>query len=269
MDTREERYAVVTGASHGFGKFMAIELAQRGINTLLVALPGEDVEHISQQLRSLGTKSHYYETDLSITENVVDLAQWINENFSVYVLINNAGIGGSKGFVESNINQITSMIQLNITATTILIHQLLPNLLKQKDSYILNVSSMASFSPMGYKTVYPASKKFIQHFSRGLRQELKDTCVFVSVVHPGPMITNSTISSRLAHHGVLGKMGLLNPETVAKATIRQLFKKRRLILVGAANRFLWLLMIMVPDWIKLPLLTNAVKREIAFEEKGK
>src|SRR5699024_12447816 len=66
------------------------------------------------------------------------------------------------------------MIQLNVTAPTLLTHQLLQNLQKQEAAYILNISSLAAFSPIGYKTVYPASKVFIHSFSRGLNQELKE-----------------------------------------------------------------------------------------------
>lgn len=265
--TTTKLFAVVTGASQGLGKYMAIELALRGINTILVALPGEDVDKVCAQLKALGTESYYYETDLSIKENVVAFAQWVNDSYNIYVLINNAGIGGTNSYAASKLEYINSIIQLNVTAVAVLTHQLLPNLQKQKKSYILNVSSMASFSPIGYKTVYPASKKFVHHFSRGLYQELKDTNVFVSVVHPGPMKTNHNITERIERQGILGKVGLLDPRDVARISIRQLFKRDTLILVGIANQFLWLLMTIIPIWIKLPLLTNAVKREINFEQK--
>lgn len=86
-------------------------------------------------------------------------------------------------------------------ATSLLTHQLLPNLQKSSKAYVLNVSSLAAFSPIGYKTVYPASKAFIHSFSRGLYQELKDTNVFVSVVNPGPMKTNAEVSRRIEEQG--------------------------------------------------------------------
>jgi len=138
-------------------------------------------------------------------------------------------------------------------------HQLLPNLLRQPKAYILNVSSMAAFSPIGFKTVYPASKTFIHSFSRGLHEELKDTNVFVSVVNPGAMKTNKDVCKRIEKQGFLGKLTLLDPDHVASYSIRQLFKKDSVIMV---NPISWLLMKILPIWIKLPLMTQAIKKEM-------
>ena len=121
---------------------------------------------------------------------------------------------------------------------------------------------MAAFSPMGFKTVYPASKAFIHHFSRGLYQELKDTNIFVSVVNPGPMKTNADTSARIDKQGFLAQMGLLSPERVAQISIRQLFKKDSMIMLNWVNGVHWLLMKLIPIWLRLPLLTKVIEREV-------
>ncbi len=118
---------------------------------------------------------------------------------------------------------------------------------------------MAAFSPIGFKTVYPASKTFIHSFSRGLHEELKDTNVFVSVVNPGAMKTNKDVCKRIEKQGFLGKLTLLDPDHVASYSIRQLFKKDSVIMV---NPISWLLMKILPIWIKLPLMTQAIKKEM-------
>lgn len=125
---------------------------------------------------------------------------------------------------------------------------------------------MAAFSPMGFKTVYPASKAFIHHFTRGLYQELKDTSVFVSVVNPGPMRTNQDVTNRINRQGLLGRIGLLSPEKVAEISIRQLLKKDTMIMLSLGNGINWLLMKIIPIWLRLPLLTNAIKREINMKK---
>jgi uncharacterized protein len=262
MAEKRTTFALVTGASQGFGRCIAMELAKKGYNLILVALPNENIQQIASQAKALAVEAIYYETDLTNKENVLALTEWVNQNFDVSVLINNAGKGGTRSFLSCNADYIDSIIQLNITAPALITHQLLPNLKKQENAYILNVSSMASFSPIGYKTVYPASKRFVQHFSRGLYQELKGTNVFVSVVHPGPMKTNKDVSQRIERQGSLGRIGLLSPEKAAKICINQLFKKDSLILLGWANHLNWLLMSIIPIWIKLPLLTTAVRREL-------
>src|SRR5690606_35591644 len=198
----EGKYAVITGSSQGLGKSFAYELAKNGWNLILISLPDENLQHMSKRLNSLfGIRAFYYETDLTIKDNVMAVCNWINGNFDIQMLINNAGIGGTKRFDEVSSAYIEKIIQLNVLATTLLTHQLLPNLKRQEKSYVLNVSSLAAFSPIAYKTVYPASKAFIHSFSRGLYQELKDTSVFVSVVNPGPMRTNPDTTKRINEQG--------------------------------------------------------------------
>jgi short-subunit dehydrogenase len=178
------------------------------------------------------------------------------------MLINNAGIGGTSEFEKTNGSLINNIILLNVRATALLTHQLLPLLKQNQPAWILNVASMASFSPIGYKTVYPASKVFVLSFSRGLHEELKGSGVFVSVVHPGPMKTNEDSTRRIEKQGMLAKMGLLSPEVMAKKTLDKLFRKDTLILIGWINKLNWLLMKTIPVWVRLPLITQIVKREI-------
>lgn len=259
MDTNES-YAVVTGASQGLGKAFAEHLARKNINVIVVSLPGQNLKELSCELEeNYHIKSHYYEVDLSVHGNVMKLTEWLNTNFNIHILINNAGLGGTKKFTEATSDYINTILQVNVTATSLITHQLLPNLLKQPKAYILNVSSMAAFSPVGFKTVYPASKTFIHSFSRGLHEELKNTNVFVSVVNPGAMKTNTDVCKRIEKQGFLGRLTLLNPDKVASRCIQQLFKKDSVIMV---NPISWLVMKILPIWIKLPLMTQAIKREI-------
>ncbi|HBG53548.1 MAG TPA: short-chain dehydrogenase, partial [Rikenellaceae bacterium] len=180
-----------------------------------------------------------------------------------FMLINNAGTGGSIRFEEAGTDYLDRIIQLNIMATTLLTRQLIPNLLAQKKAYILNVSSMAAFSPIGYKTIYPASKVFVHFFSRSLYQEYKHTNLFVSVVNPGPMKTNPEVTRRIEKQGFFSHWGVMDPAKVAAISIRQLFKRDTLIMLGFANGLNWLVLKLVPIYIRLPLLSRAVKKEIA------
>ncbi|MFW5687841.1 MAG: SDR family NAD(P)-dependent oxidoreductase [Bacteroidota bacterium] len=259
----KNQIAVITGASQGLGKAFVKELAKRQMNVVLVSLPGQNLSQLSEWIsREYKVQTWHYETDFSTDRNILNLAGWLNANFNISVLINNAGIGGTKAFEEAQIDYIDSIIQVNIKATTLLTHQLLPNLKRQPRSYILNVSSIAAFSPVGYKTVYPASKAFVHFFSRGLYAELKDTNVFVSVINPGPMATSEEITSRIKRQGIIGKLTLLKPENVARYAITRLLKKDTVIMV---NPLIWLVSIMLPIWIKLPIMTKIVKRELNYE----
>lgn len=257
----EDTFAVITGASLGLGKSFAQEMAKQGKNLILVSLSNEGLPDLCHNMEEqYGIKAVCYETDLSSKENVLAMSRDINEKFEVSFLINNAGIGGTKKFEEASSSYIEKIIQINVLATALLTHQLLPNLKRQSCAYILNVSSLAAFSPIGYKTVYPASKAFINSFSRGLGQELKETNVFVSVVNPGPMRTNEEVKRRIKEQGFLGKITSLNPDKVACYCIYQLQQKR--VPVITVNHMSWLFLKILPIWIKLPLLTNKIKKEL-------
>ena len=243
------------------GRSFARELAAKGINTILVSLPDENLAGFNQEIRnSYGVNSQFYELDLTRPEELEPFIEQLNDRFEIFLLINNAGIGGTMKFDHAQTRDIDNIIKLNVWVVSVLAHKLMPNLLRQPKGYILNVSSIAAGSPMGYKTVYPASKAFVYSFSLGLNEELKDTNVSVSVVNPGPMATNSEGSSRLNKHGLFARMITLCPDEVARYCIAHVFKRKRIIRV---NYWSWMIMINIPVWIKLPLLTQAVRKEIA------
>lgn len=256
----EMNYALITGASRGLGREFALELADRGKNLILVSLPDPELKTLSETIRSNNNIDVIcFETDLTEKQNVVALTESVNKNYNVDILINNAGIGGSRKFTEADLNYIDTIIQLNVTAPSLLIHQLMPNLLKRNKAYILNVSSMAAFTPTGYKTVYPASKAFLHSLSRSLYEEFKNTGVFVSVINPGAMKTSAEITKRIEKQGLWGKLTLLDPAKVARFSIRQLFKNDSVIMV---NPISWAVLRILPVWIVLPLLTRTIRREL-------
>lgn len=260
---KKDHFAVVTGASKGLGYFFARHLAEKGHNLILVSIPGEHLQMISKAFECrYGVICVSYETDLCYENNIIAFSNWVKSNFKINILINNAGLGGSCSFEASSMGYINTIIQLNIKALTLLTHQLLPALRSQEKAHILNVSSMASFSPIGYKSVYPASKTFVQNFSLGLSEELKKSSVKISVVHPGGMKTNWLTCRRIQQHNNLIQAGVLPADLMARKTLKKMFRGKRVIIVGWANVIMFYLMKVVPFNIRLPMMTNAVKREI-------
>lgn len=260
MKPSSSTWALVTGAGQGLGKAFVNELASRGFNIILVSLPGEGLVALAREMSArYRVKTSIYETDLSVTANVKELSAWVNAQYRLFMLVNNAGTGGSGSFTEVCPDYINTIIQLNVAATSLLTRLLLPNLMQCSSSYVLNVSSMAAFTPTGYKTVYPASKSFVHSFSRGLNAELRDRGVFVSVVNPGAMKTSAAITARIEKQGWLGRLTLLDPEKVARRCIDGLFRRDSVIMVNPVS---WLIISLIPVWIKLPLMTKAVKREV-------
>jgi len=258
-------YALITGASKGLGYYIAIELAKRNINLLLVSLKNEDLAGFSDELkRKYAIDVQYSELDLAENESVYKIADWA-KNFPVSTLINNVGIGGTKAFETVSSEYLERIIQINIRSTSVLTSLMLPTIKSQPLGYILNVASMASFSPIAYKTVYPASKAFIWNFSRCLYEEMKKTNVFVSVIHPGPMKTNPDVSKRIEKQGFLGKFGLLDTQKIAEIAVRQLYRRDSLVIPGLLNKINWLMIQIIPVWLRLIFLSRIVKRELFYQ----
>lgn len=256
-------YALITGASQGLGKALARELASRNFNLLLVSLKDEGLPTLCASLEAgYSIDARYFETDFREKESVYEVARWAGTFPRVSILINNAGLGGTRSFDAASPDYLDTIIQVNVRATSILTRLMLPQLRENPRAFILNVASMASFSPFAYKTVYPASKAFVYSFSRGLSQELRNSNVFVSVIHPGPIKTNAEVTARIEKQGIFGKMGLVPVEKLARIAITRLFKRDSLILPGFMNKVNWLLMNLLPNAWKLVLLSRAVKKEI-------
>lgn len=253
------QYVVITGASRGLGKAFAIELAKRGFNTILISSNEKVIELNQSLIEQYHIDSHYFVTDLTKKEDILATAKAINEQYDTFMLINNAGLGGSRAFDEVDIPYLEKILQLNIYATTILTKTLLENLLHQGNSYILNVASMAALTPTAYKTVYPASKSFIYSFSLGLHEEYKKRGLHVSVVCPGAMATSPEICARIEKQGFLGKLTLVSPEKIAKKCIRKMLRGRREIIVTPVS---WFISKLVPNKIKSSILSQIVAREL-------
>ncbi len=258
-----EKYTVITGASMGLGKHLAIQCAKRGRNVLLTSLPGEDVLAFAQELaKRYSIKAHGFEADLATANGVLSFSNWVEDNFEIDVLINNAGIGGTQRFSEASSEYLNKLLMLNTHTLVMLTHRLLPMLKKSEKAFILNIASMASFGPMPFKTVYPASKAFVYSFSRGLGSELKGSNVFVSVAHPGGMTTNPEVTERIRSHNGLVRFMMLSPEKTAEICIQQLFRHDSLIIPGLGNKVNWLLMKLFPVWLRLILFRKTLVKEI-------
>lgn len=258
-----QKHAVITGASRGLGKSFAEEIIKRGISPILIS-SSEQVNILADSLQEkYHIPCHAFRTDLTKPDQILATVREINENYDVFLLINNAGTGGSQRFDSADINRLEKIIQLNVTAPMLMCKLLLPNLLKQNKSYILNVSSMAALTPVGYKMDYPASKAFLRHFSFDLREEFRHTGLSVSVVCPGAMATSPEITQRIENQGFFGKLTLVSTENVAKKCVRQTLKGKKEIIVNPVS---FLFSHIVPRCISSPLLTRIVKRETENHE---
>ena len=260
MDNRY--YTLITGASEGLGKALAIECAGRKMNLLLVALPGPELYSLAAFIqRNYHVDVIIFEKDLCEEESCTELANEINAlNLRINILINNAGIGGTFLFEDRDIQFYEKLIKLNVLATTIITRLLLENLKRCPESYILNVGSMASYFYLPKKHAYGASKSFIYSFSRSLHGELKKDNVHVGVLCPGGVNTNVSVTLMNKTSKGLAKMSILNPEHVAPIAINGLLSKKAVIIPGRVNKFFLVLNKILPGFVKKMMIRNGMKK---------
>ena len=260
---KKVKYTLITGASAGLGKALAMECAMKNHNLIITALPGGQINLVAEQIeKEYAVNVTWYEFDFTQMGAVEKLAAEIAEKYEIGMLINNAGVGGTKAFIEATPEYIDQIVLLNMRALVLLTRLLLPTLKQQKQSFILNIASMASFGPMPYKTVYPASKAFVYSFSRGLGAELKGTGVSVSVAHPGGMKTNAEVTQRIEKHSKLVQSTTLSVDKVAKICIDRTLKGDKLIIPGFMNKISWLILKLIPVWLRLIIMRNSLQNEL-------
>jgi short-subunit dehydrogenase len=181
---------IVTGASSGIGEAFARALAQRGANLILVARRLDRLEVLASKLTATyGITATALAADLSSPTAAADLRTAISgARLRPTALINNAGFGTFGSFLEEEASRLTQEIAVDISAPVQLSAEFLPDLVAG-GGFLINVASMAAYTPTPRMAVYGAAKAFILSFTESLWAELRSTRVTVFAVSPGATST--------------------------------------------------------------------------------
>jgi len=179
--------ALITGASEGIGMELARIHASKGDHLVLVARRGDRLEALKKELEEqFGIQVMVIAKNLSLANSPQEVFEATQKaNLAIDILVNNAGFGHFDLFTDSPWEKEDRMIQLNIAALTHLTKLYLPGMISGGYGRILNVSSVASFIPGPYMSVYFATKAFVTSFSEALAAELQGTGVTVTNLCPG------------------------------------------------------------------------------------
>ncbi|MCH4553617.1 SDR family NAD(P)-dependent oxidoreductase [Aestuariibaculum lutulentum] len=255
-------YSLITGASQGFGKAMALEFAKREMNLILVALPNSGLKKVSNFIEQhLQVRVHCLEFDLSFTESCYAVARYIEtHNLPVKYLVNNAGVLSRGLFSGLDENYILKQIDVNVMTPTLLIKLLLANLKRNAPSGILNISSMASFFALPKKQVYGGTKAYLTSFSRSLAKELKPDNVSVTIICPGGLNTTTRLCYQNRLMGWVTRQSVLNPEDAATIAVEALLKGKAMVVPGFINKCLMVLDKLLPEIIKDKLAEREINK---------
>lgn len=196
----KDKLVVVTGAGSGMGRELTLELVRRGAAVAALDMRKETLVETKKLADALNGRVEIFDVDVTDAKKVAALPNQIEKSMGkVDVLINNAGI--IQPFVKINELSLESahkVMDVNFTGPLMLVKAFLPGLLSRPEAHILNVSSMGAYAPVPGQSVYGASKAAIKLFTEGLRSELLDTNVGVTVVFPGAIATNIAQNSGMA-----------------------------------------------------------------------
>lgn len=221
---------LITGASSGLGRELAVEAAGAGYQLLLVARSEDKLKKIAVELKErFQTDVTLYRADLNNTEEwQAALQQIVTENQRIDVLINNAGVGYFRLFTDTEPMQIETTMRVNSLAAMEASSAILPGMLKQGTGHVIMVGSMAGKVATPKAAVYGASKHSIIGFSNGLRQELKPYGVKVTTVNLGPMNTNFfDTADPSGRYREASARYMLQPDKVARKVISSIGKNKR------------------------------------------
>lgn len=248
-------WAVVTGGSHGIGRALALECVKRGIGVAIVALPNDDLDRMTEELAQF-PRVHFRTLGCNLVEEgaIESVLAWLRqEQITPTYLINNAGFGRGGLFEHTPWHEYRVMMQLNNQVMVDLSYALLPQLKRTKGG-ILNMSSMEATLPLPYKTVYTGTKAFVYNYSLALREEFRHYGISVSVLCPGPVITNEDGLKRVEAMGSLAKILVTMPEDIAPEAIGGLLRGKDVIRPGLLVKVLVGLGFAFPRRFKLRML---------------
>jgi short-subunit dehydrogenase len=185
--TTTNRTALITGASAGIGAAFARFLAKEGYSLLLVARRIERLEELANELsKQYNVRCDVYAADLNDpTAPASIMAYADSKNIAIDVLINNAGLSGKTAFADTPWSKLAAEIQLMVTAVTELCHLVLPGMKARGWGRIINLSSIAAFSPPGASLLYTGIKSYVLGISQSLDMELKPQGIHVTALCPG------------------------------------------------------------------------------------
>jgi uncharacterized protein len=258
----KQAVTVITGASNGIGRALALRCAQRGQSLLLIGRHAEPLAAVAAEIRrSRGDASaDILPIDIAADDAIETLEAWLARNVAyVELLINNAGIGLSGPFSEHEQEAPALLVDLNVTAATRLLHHVLPGMLKRGSGGVINIASLGGLVPGPYQATYYASKAYLISLTRAVAWEIRGQGVRILAVAPGPVDTD--FHARMGAESALYRLLLpgLSADRVAKSALFGYDFGRTLVVPGLFNKLAALCLHILPASLMIPLIAILLK----------
>lgn len=211
--------ALITGASSGIGAVYARRLAERGHDLILVARNEAKLAALAERLRGeTGRKVAVLRADLRHSADLARVESTLREDPNITLFVNNAGAVAIAPLLNSDVEQMEDIIELNVTAFTRLIYAVVPAFVTRGAGTIINIASVVGVSPEMLNGVYGASKAYVIALSQSLQHELADRGVRVQAVLPGATATDAWENAGL-HYSKLPAGIVMSTEDMVDAAL--------------------------------------------------
>ncbi len=240
-------WALVTGASSGIGRELAVQLAAAGLNLVLSARRQDELERLASDVeKKHGIQTMVVAGDLSVPDTVQRLI-WETRGLDVGLLVPCAGFGTSGYFIESDVETEANMLRLNCEAVLRLVHHFSQRFKTRQRSGIILMSSIVAFQGVPFSAHYAATKAYIQSLAEGLADELRAHRIDVLSAIPGPVESGFSERANM-------KMSLYNTPGDIAAPILQALGRVNSVVPGGIDKLLVYSLRTVPRWAKTRIL---------------
>lgn len=223
------KWALITGASSGIGEEFALQLAALNFNLVLVARRKDKLDQLSVELiAKFNIETLVISLDLSKPDFLETIKQQTN-HLDIGLLINNAGFAITGSFLNDQLANQLSLLDVNCKAPLILSHYFGNRMLSSGSGGIINIASTAAFLPLPFWSNYAASKAYLLSFSEGIWHELKNAGIDVLAVCPGPTQTEFADTAKV-------NLGGMTAKEVVDCSLKNIGKNSSVI-VGFTNLF--------------------------------
>ena len=237
MKNLKNKKVLITGSARGIGRQIAIEFAKYGSDIIICDLDKSYIEKNNfQDIKEFGVSCFSYHLDVTNYNEIIKVREEILKDVgSIDILVNNAGVVFGGSFLDVSIEKHRITYDVNTQGIVNMLHVFLADLIKQKESHIVNIASASGFTPLPNGTTYASSKAAVTSFSESLINELKqDNHNHVGMTIVCPAYVNTGMFDGIKEPIFIP---MLTPEKLAKKIIIAVRKNKRFLLEPAFIKF--------------------------------
>lgn len=256
MNYWHDKVVMITGASSGIGRGLAVELARRGAKLGLIARRADVLDEVVQEIETLGSKGIALPADVQKGDSVRAAADKLRANLGpIDVLIANAGVGGNIDAAELSGEEVAGVINVNVIGVANCVAAVVPEMVARRQGQLVAISSLAAYRGLPKSAAYCASKAAVSALFESLRLDLQPRGIDVTIIHPGFIKTPLTAG----RHAQMPFLMELND--AVKKIVRAIERRRK------SYAFPWQLATIVRAGMIMPIfMYDRISRANSFRE---